>query len=53
MSVSKCCRVPTEPEEPEEEEFRPCYFCEGNGWIIGHDYRKHTCPVCHGRGEEE
>ena len=41
-------------KDPEEVELvpGPCYFCRGEGWIIGHDCKKHTCPKCHGRGEE-
>jgi hypothetical protein len=39
------------PEEIELEP-QPCYFCEGQGWIWSHE-KKRTCPICHGKGEEE
>ena len=45
---------PQEPDETIEYDFPPsCYWCEGKGWIVGHDYKKHVCPQCKGKGEEE
>src|SRR4030042_6986754 len=42
----------TEPEEIEYDFPPSCDFCEGKGWIVGHDCKKHTCPKCRGKGGE-